>query len=134
MSVQPPQRLQQRDVYERINFLSEAAKAASMEPELVGLSQYLGSEMDLIAKKSKIRVKPKQTFCKKCKTPLISPISSETSIRGNYIVYKCKICGSVTKKYKKINREEGNGGKIKHWIFHQELKDGKLENIENPNG
>ena len=129
--IQPPQRLPQRDVLERINFLSEASKLASMDPDLIGLSQYLGTEMDYTAKKSKVRIKPKQTFCKKCKTPMISPISSDTFIRGNFIYYKCKLCGNVTKKYKEMERTSND--KTEHWIFHQEYKNGKLEIIDNQN-
>lgn len=77
-------KVQNQDIYERINFLAEAAKIAASNPDLITLSQYLGSEADLTAKRSNIRTKPKKTLCKKCHTPLLLNTTAEVSIGPEY--------------------------------------------------
>ena len=88
-------------ILERINFLTEAAKVAALDENLVDLAQYLGSEADLTAKRSNVRTKPKRVLCNKCHTPLIMDSTAEVSVGPQFIVYKCKNCGNTKKCFQK---------------------------------
>ena len=110
-------RFQNRDVYERINFLTEAAKAAASNPDLINLSQFLGSEADLTTKKSNIRIKPKHVLCKKCHTPLIFDTTTQISVGPQFSEYKCLNCGTK----KKVFHSDKIHQRYQHEITHVTL-------------
>lgn len=95
----PPNQFSNKETLERINFLAEISKVAAQDPDLVDLAQYLGSEANQIAQKSKMRIKPKQLFCKNCRTPLVPPLTAEIIKSHNVIHYKCKMCNKERKQY-----------------------------------
>jgi RNase P subunit RPR2 len=92
-------RISNVECLERINFLAQAARQAAQDPDLADLGQYLGTEMDLMAKKSVIRYRAPGDFCKKCKAPLVPPVSSSISVKNGYSVVRCSMCDSVTRVY-----------------------------------
>ena len=83
-------RIQNQDIYERINFLTEAAKVAAENPDLVPIAQHLGTEADLTAKRSNIRTKPKRVLCKKCHVPLVFNTTARVSFGPEFTVYTVK--------------------------------------------
>lgn len=88
-----------KDILERINFLSEAAKLSAQDSTLVNLSQHFGAEAHLIALKSKIRIRPQKIFCKNCKTALVAPLTATVTKTNNCMIYKCKLCQSQHRIY-----------------------------------
>ena len=127
-SVRPPQDFSKKDIFERINYLTEISKVAAQDPDLYQLSQYLGNEANQTAQKSKIRIKPKQLFCKNCKTPLVSPLTAEVVKSHNVIHYKCKICKKERKKYlnEKIKTQRSN---VQHFCFVQDVSNDQIVTI-----
>ena len=126
-NISAPKQISNKEVIEKINFLTEIAKISAEIPELIDLSQYLGNEAVLSAQKSKIRLKPKHILCKNCNTPLISPLTSDIKVRGGKIYYACKNCKKI---YKKHLNEKTPSKKVEHWIFHQEIKQNNLETLK----
>lgn len=126
--IQAPNNFPNKDILERINFLTEISKVAAQDPDLYSLAQYLGSEATQTAQKSKIRVKPKQLFCKNCKTLLIPPFTAEVIKSHNILHYKCKICNGERKKY--ITEKDGTSqSNAQHWCYIQEVENDQISTI-----
>lgn len=103
------------ETLERINFLTEASKYAALQPELIDLSQFLGTEAHYLYTHSKTKVKPKRILCSKCHIPMTSFLSSDVKIGPRFIKYTCKMCGAT----KKIYKEQRTIPKEKEGISHQ---------------
>lgn len=125
--VRPPTKIPQRDLLERINFLAKAASTAAQFPEMTELSQYMGTEACLTAKKANIRTKPKRFFCKKCSTPLVPPFCADILVSDDHIIYECKLCHA---KRKVFITEKESSPEIAHWKFFQRVDGKNLETIE----
>lgn len=125
----PPAKVPNVELLERVQFLAEASEVAGQDPDLLGLSQYLGSECDLTAKKSMIRTKPNYIFCRKCKTPLTPPHLADVVVKRNHVLYRCKQCFETHKIYKKPKKAKPT---VKHWRYLQEVNGRKLVTIEQP--
>jgi RNase P subunit RPR2 len=117
----PPKKLPNLEAMERIHFLARAAQIAGSDPDLLDLAQSLGTEADVAAKKSVIRVRPKHLFCKKCRSPLVFPAAIRES--GCHFFVKCQFC---QKRQRVYTGESEVGQRISHSRFVQEVRDGKV--------
>ena len=113
--------IKSNEVLEKVNFLSEAAIQCSFNPNLIELSQYLGSEADFSSKRTNLRKKPKNLFCKKCHIPLISPLNSIIIPGIEYNLYKCNFCGNSQKLY---HKKKNSQSEIQHLKILYEVKKG----------
>lgn len=124
----PPHNFPNKDILERVNFLTEISKVAAQDPDLCDLAQYLGSEAIKTAQKSKIRIRPKQLFCKNCKTPLIPPLTAQVIKSHNIIHYKCKICNKERKKHLDEKSKLSNTN-TKHVCYIQDVTNNEISTI-----
>ncbi|OHT06986.1 hypothetical protein TRFO_24871 [Tritrichomonas foetus] len=125
-NVKPPNKIPNQEILERVNFLTEVSKISAEIPELVDLSQYLGTEANLAAQKSNIRMTPKRVFCRKCKTPMVPPLTAEFIKKKDFTIIKCKTCNS---KFKEYIGEYKTNSKAPHWRFLQEFENNSLKTI-----
>jgi RNase P subunit RPR2 len=112
---------------ERIHFLAEASHVAASDPQLLDLAQYLGSEAVLTAKKSQIRAKPRHTFCKKCKTPLVAPFTASVDFSPKWLNITCQLCKT---RQKVSTRSRPPPSEIQHWRFTHEVRGRNLFTTE----
>jgi RNase P subunit RPR2 len=56
------------------------------------LAQYLGTKADFAAKKALARLKPRDFFCKKCKSPLVFPLATWDSFFSERCFVTCRLC------------------------------------------
>jgi RNase P subunit RPR2 len=111
---------------ERVNFLTEASRYAASDPDLVNLAQYYGSEADLAAKKSMIRTKPNNTFCKNCKVALVPPVSAVVSVNAESVTIECQLCHTRCTVY---NGQKPSQSETQHWRFMQEVHGHQLVDV-----
>lgn len=117
-SSQSPKKLANLEAMERVNCLARVSQFAASDPDLFDLAQYLGTETDLAAKKSTIRMNPKHFFCKKCKNSLIFPLAARDSKSVT-----CQHCHSRQKVHEMVRNPSE---KVQHWHFFQEVRNGDL--------
>ena len=125
----PPERVQNIEVLERIQFLAQASEIAGLDEDLLDLAQYLGSEANQTAQKSKIRAKPKYRFCKQCKCPLVPPHLATITIKREHILVRCNQC-LATQKIFKHRREDHRD--VRHWRYVQKVHGKELRTVERP--
>ncbi|RLP66947.1 hypothetical protein L150_05730 [Candida albicans Ca529L] len=98
-----------RDNYARISYLYQISNQFYLaHPEYQALSRGYNRNLDLIAKKTVIKLSPhiKRTLCKKCNTMLIpgltmsmyiENLSKQKSQHNDVFVNKCLNCGKCTR-------------------------------------
>ncbi|XP_002131371.2 ribonuclease P protein subunit p21 [Ciona intestinalis] len=91
--------LQKKDVYQRLNYLYQAAHfAISMQPVNKELSKYYTRTMKTLAQKNVVRLHPhvKRTICKHCDLLLIPGVTCTYRNKGKpkQTVVTCQGCGT----------------------------------------
>lgn len=95
------QSIHQKDVFQRLNHLYQAAHAVlTINPEDWDLSRHYTNTMRTLAKKNVLRLHPhlKRTLCKRCDLLLIPGITSKVRTHGkkdNHIVIECLHCEAL---------------------------------------
>ena len=108
-----PKGISNLDHYGRISFLYQAANQMTVSGKYNILSRALLENMDLVSKKTVLRLSPamKRTVCKKCHNFLIPGIGVSINIQNltkqkyehnDVLVYTCTTCG--TKKRYPVGR------------------------------
>lgn len=88
-----------RDVVEKLNFLTNVLESIGNNPDLAPLSEYLATDLIGASNKSQIRVRPRPLMCRKCRMPLCPPNGVITRVTKDYTVYKCSTCETSFKQY-----------------------------------
>ncbi|KAI8896935.1 RNAse P Rpr2/Rpp21/SNM1 subunit domain-containing protein [Globomyces pollinis-pini] len=82
-----------KDIYDRMNFLYQAATLYSQNP-LKKYSHHLSSQLKSVSKKLVIRMDPsiKRTICKKCDGVLIPGKTCELDVNEFLVNVVCNVC------------------------------------------
>ncbi|EDO29170.1 predicted protein [Nematostella vectensis] len=94
----------QRDGYNRLNFLYQAACATiASNPRNTGLARFYASTMKTIGERLVLKLDPsiKRTVCKHCCALMVPGVTSKVRIRARrerHVVETCLSCG-VVKRY-----------------------------------
>lgn len=115
ITAKPPKSVPFKDHYARINYLYQVSTALQLSGQLE-LSRMCMRNMDLITKKTTIRMKPsiKRSYCKRCSTRLINGVTSEHRLvnlckkqrkqenqrqKCDVLQVKCLTCDAVVRNY-----------------------------------